>query len=194
MIHILLCKNSAPCFPTLMSLIFITGKDLSSAKATGLGDGLRYISQPDSTEFIDLYDNLDASTSLSSVSSSQESRLYSPISSLGTSPPAPAPYLLIVQTEIKDSDEAKDEFHRWYEEEHIPLLSKVNGFIRARRFRLQAVNGNEKPNTYLALYEIHSPDFVKEQAFLDATSTPWMMDVGNKWVTSKSKGIWALKT
>ncbi|KAH8831062.1 hypothetical protein DL96DRAFT_1552465 [Flagelloscypha sp. PMI_526] len=179
-----------------MSLIFITGKDLSSAKATGFGDGLRYISQPDSTEFIDLYDSLDASTSLSSVSSSHESRLYSHISSLGTSPPTPgSPYLLVVQTEIKDSDEGKDEFYKWYEEEHIPLLSKVNGFIRARRYKLEAVNGNEeKPNTYLALYEIQSPDFVKEQAFLDATSTPWMIDVGNKWVTSKSKGIWALKT
>ena len=32
-------------------------------------------------------------------------------------------------------DEHADEFNRWYDEEHVPMISKVPGVLRARRLR-----------------------------------------------------------
>lgn len=75
------------------------------------------------------------------------------------------------------------------------MLSKVPGFIRARRFKLESYGegGAPKPNTYLALYDIESVAFVQEPSFVEAISTPWMAEVGKKWVENKLVGVWGLQ-
>ncbi len=57
--------------------------------------------------------------------------------------------LLLFTTDIDPAMEP--EFHRWYEEEHIPERMGVPGFLTARRLR--AIEGGPK---FLALYDLES--------------------------------------
>ena len=54
------------------------------------------------------------------------------------------PGLLLFMTDINAAHET--EFHRWYEEEHIPERLAIPGFLTARRF--QTLEGSPK---YLAI-------------------------------------------
>ena len=74
--------------------------------------------------------------------------------------------LLIVMMDI--DPEVEEEFNRWYNEEHVPELMVIPGFLRARRFR--AVEG--KPR-YLAMFDLESPDVLKSEAYLKLPVTEW---------------------
>jgi hypothetical protein len=76
-----------------------------------------------------------------------------------------AKHLLIVET--NPSENADDEFNRWYDEVHIPELLEIDGFVDAKRFILaDAQMGRSRPDQrYLALYEIEAET---AQAALDA--------------------------
>ena len=62
--------------------------------------------------------------------------------------------ILVVQSKPRSPDELT-EFHRWYDEVHIPEILAVTGFRTARRF--QAVDGE----SYLAVYEVDDVDGAK---------------------------------
>jgi len=68
--------------------------------------------------------------------------------------------LLMVWTDIAAEYEA--EFNRWYEEEHLPLLLDVPGFLSAGRYA--AVKGGPK---HLAMYELEDHNVLKSAAYLD---------------------------
>ena len=77
--------------------------------------------------------------------------------------------LLLFMTDIDPAHE--DEFHHWYEEEHIPERMAAPGFITARRFR--AIEGAPK---YLAIYDLESPDVLQSAAYrhmIGAGKTQW---------------------
>lgn len=77
--------------------------------------------------------------------------------------------LLLFMTDIDPALE--DEFHRWYEEEHVPERMAIPGFITARRFR--ALEGGPK---YLALYDLDSPDVLQSAPYrhiVGAGKSPW---------------------
>ncbi len=59
--------------------------------------------------------------------------------------------LLLFTTDI--DPRLEPEFHRWYEDEHIPDRMVIPGFLSARRFR--ALEGGPK---FLALYDLETPD------------------------------------
>ncbi|HLZ72297.1 MAG TPA: hypothetical protein VKV26_20530 [Dehalococcoidia bacterium] len=61
-----------------------------------------------------------------------------------------------------------EEYNAWYDDEHIPLLLKVPGVLRARRFR--ALEGEPR---YLALYDLAAPEVRHSPAFSQAADTPW---------------------
>ena len=60
------------------------------------------------------------------------------------------------------------EFNRWYDTEHIPLLSAVPGVLRARRF----FDPEGKPR-YLALYELAEASVALSPPWNSALATPW---------------------
>ena len=60
------------------------------------------------------------------------------------------------------------EFNRWYDEEHVPLLERVPGMLRARRFL--AKSGEPK---YLALYDLANADLPGSEAWRASIETPW---------------------
>ena len=70
--------------------------------------------------------------------------------------------LLLFTTDIDPAME--EEFHRWYEEEHIPERMAVPGFLTARRFR--AIEGGPK---YLAVYDLESPEVLASEPYLRLT-------------------------
>ncbi|KAG6860263.1 hypothetical protein C0995_013507 [Termitomyces sp. Mi166 len=83
---------------------------------------------------------------------------------------------------LPNTPEQEEEIDRWYSHEHLPLLSKVPGFIRARRFKLLGDDeraGKADPSSpviafpHLTLYDWESASFVDEPAYKEAVSTPW---------------------
>jgi hypothetical protein len=68
--------------------------------------------------------------------------------------------LLMVWADIAAEHEA--EFNRWYDEEHIPQLLQVPGFLSAGRY--VALKGGPK---YLALYELEDHNVLRSAAYLD---------------------------
>ncbi|EJF61118.1 hypothetical protein DICSQDRAFT_86477 [Dichomitus squalens LYAD-421 SS1] len=96
-------------------------------------------------------------------------------------PRKPGPYLSIVQMDIPD--ELVDEFNKWYDEEHIPLFSKIPQWERSRRFVLQdagATGTDEslkpeggRPQRFLAIHEWSDPSATETEQFKAALATPW---------------------
>jgi len=64
--------------------------------------------------------------------------------------------------------EHETEFKRWYDTEHLPLLSAVPGMLRVRRFL--AAEG--KPR-YIALYDLADADLTRSAPWQAALATPW---------------------
>ncbi|KAI0692593.1 hypothetical protein C8T65DRAFT_586516 [Cerioporus squamosus] len=113
-----------------------------------------------------------------------ERRVYEPVAENDGAPVRgePGKYMTVVEVEMKKFAEA--EFNRWFDEEHIPLLARVPGWVRSRRFVLKEVLGGfgagvkeERPPKYLALHEWTSIDVFQSREFRHATSTPWRKQV-----------------
>ncbi|KAG9220576.1 hypothetical protein CCMSSC00406_0004032 [Pleurotus cornucopiae] len=112
--------------------------------------------------------------------------IYSLISASATSPKAtPGPFICIAMME--PSVEGEDEFNKWYEEEHISLLSKAPGWIRSRRFKLVReiqLPGKEDAGPklkYLALHELQNKAVMDTPEWIHA-GTPWRNKVVNELV------------
>jgi len=74
--------------------------------------------------------------------------------------------LLIVRTDV--APEMEEEFNRWYNEEHIPLLLRVPGVLWAKR----GVNIGERQK-YIAVYEHKSIEVQETPAYQNALKTDW---------------------
>jgi len=85
----------------------------------------------------------------------------------GDAAPDPAAQALFLACgDVPAENEA--EFNRWYDEEHLPLLSSIPGVLRARRF----LDPAGKPR-YVALYELADAGVAGSAPWNDALSTPW---------------------
>jgi hypothetical protein len=110
--------------------------------------------------------------------------VYTPFTTLQkpgvTSASFPAPFLLTTAIEPSNA-EIEEEQNKWYAEEHLPLLSKVPGFLRARRFKLvdhaelggkADKNSIKPPAKYLTLYDFDRDTFFDTQEMKDVASSP----------------------
>lgn len=68
--------------------------------------------------------------------------------------------ILYVESRPNSPAEAA-EYHKWYEETHIPEVVAVDGFVSARRFQSL---GDDDP--FVAIYEIEADDIEAVQARL----------------------------
>lgn len=59
----------------------------------------------------------------------------------------------------------EDEFHAWYQNEHLPQIIALPGGQGAQRYKLVAKLMGSDPNQYLAIYDIECDD---PMAFLGA--------------------------
>lgn len=90
--------------------------------------------------------------------------------------------MILVIVSISIPPEHESEFHRWYDEEHVPLLRKVPGWLRTRRFILEdsgaagALKGTEgfkPPPKFLAMHEYADDQGLSGPEWKAAVSTPW---------------------
>jgi hypothetical protein len=103
-------------------------------------------------------------------------RVYEQISEDGSPVdrnPDPAPVILAVAMSVPEGSE--DDLDAWYTEEHIPMLLKVPGWRRIRRFRLtRALDApGPGPGDFLSVHELAGPEVLEDPGFLAAISTPW---------------------
>ena len=67
-------------------------------------------------------------------------------------------------------DEAvEDDYHRWYDEEHLPGLASVPGVHLARRFRAE----NDAKHRYLATYHLESAEIPQTPEWRKVADTTW---------------------
>ena len=102
--------------------------------------------------------------------------------------PDPAPADPAVAMSVPEGSE--DDLDAWYTEEHIPMLLKVPGWRRIRRFRLtRALDapGPEGP-AFLSVHELAGPEVLEDPGFLAAISTPWR-DRGGLGVAAGAAGV-----
>jgi hypothetical protein len=66
---------------------------------------------------------------------------------------------------------AEADFNAWYDEEHLPALSRVPGTLAARRYRSAEAGGGS--HRYVALYHLESPVVTESAAWKAAVDTPW---------------------
>ncbi|MEE3141003.1 MAG: hypothetical protein VX307_00270 [Chloroflexota bacterium] len=83
-----------------------------------------------------------------------------------------ADYLYVVQMDIPAEKEA--DFNRIYDTQHVPNITTGPGVQGCTRFKLESADVDGVP-TYLALYEIDSPDVPQSAG----------------WVAESDKGDWA---
>ncbi|TFY79452.1 hypothetical protein EWM64_g4562 [Hericium alpestre] len=112
-------------------------------------------------------------------------------------PSKTAPEIVIVSIDVKP--EGEEDFNRWYDEEHIPLLAKAKGWIRSRRFVLKdsgslGTEASKKPaHKYLAVHEWVSVEGLPEsEEYKAALHTPWRTKVIENWVTGYERRAFKL--
>jgi len=97
-------------------------------------------------------------------------RVYEQISADGSPAGRPAPVILAVAMSVPEGSE--DDLAAWYAEEHIPMLLKVPGWRRIRRFRLTRALDAPGPG-FLSVSELAGPEVLEEPGYRSAVSTPW---------------------
>lgn len=86
---------------------------------------------------------------------------------------AAPPFLGTVEMESAD----EDDLNKWYEEEHLELLSKMPGYRRSLRYTIgppvpEALRKTE-PAKYLAIHEVDSLSAFDSKEAEKANTTPW---------------------
>ena len=61
----------------------------------------------------------------------------------------------VLLSELSPDMDWEDEFNEWYDNHQIPIRMEVPGFISAHRYR-----DPERPNAYLAIYEITGTEVI----------------------------------
>lgn len=99
--------------------------------------------------------------------------------------------LVAVSLTLKDGKDAK-ELDRWYNEEHIDLLSKVSGWQRTRRFVTSSILEGKEGIEYLALHEYAPKNGLGGEKFEAATSTSWTKEIMTNVVEEKKRRVYEL--
>ena len=76
------------------------------------------------------------------------------------------------------SDVAADEFHDWYDTEHVPERLRVPGFLNAERWI-----GSRNPTVSVALYDLDEVGVLHSPAYLAVggdNGTPWTTRVTSR--------------
>jgi hypothetical protein len=84
-------------------------------------------------------------------------------------PQAQAPFHYVVETDVAVGGE--DDFQAWYEQEHLPGLSKVPGCLRARR--LMRCDGPAGLPLHVACYDLVSAQVTESDPWLAVRHTDW---------------------
>lgn len=96
--------------------------------------------------------------------------------------------LLANTMKVKPGD-PEDDFNRWYAEEHIPMLSRVPGWRRSRRF-VTSVIDSAQPKEYLALHEFAAVNGLGGAEHNASVDTPWRTKVMDTAVLERTRRVY----
>ena len=126
----------------------------------------------DSPEYKALSANAsDRDRSVAAGLATLDRRVYEQISEDGSPVGRPAPVILAVAMSVPEGSE--DDLAAWYTDEHIPMLLKVPGWRRIRRFRLTRALDGPEPGSFLSVHELAGPEVLEDPGYRAAVSTPW---------------------
>jgi len=124
---------------------------------------------------------------------SRQSPEFTPIEDL-TDEEAEGFMLVAVQLTPRDTENGEDpeeQIRKWYEEEHIDMLSKVPGWLRSRLFKTSSLE-NDKPTRFLALHDYAKNKKIEGPELKAATSTPRTKEIWGKYATLTSRRVYSL--
>ena len=123
----------------------------------------------------------------------QQSPLFAPIEQL-TDAEAEGLVLVSVDVSLKPGAEGAEEaVTKWYEEEHLPMLSKIPGWLRSRVFRTPSViEGGSGEVKIVTLHEYTKENGLGGPEHKAAMSTPWRDDVFAKYIAHKGRRTYEL--
>ncbi|KAI0327386.1 hypothetical protein GY45DRAFT_1327613 [Cubamyces sp. BRFM 1775] len=113
-------------------------------------------------------------------------------------PLKPGTYASIVEIDVKPEDE--DGFNRWYDEEHIPMIAKVPGWVRSRRFVLSQSGAigtdaaKARPSKYLAIHEWESQPQEHSAEMKAAMTTEWSKKVMGSVLSLQRRSLRLMRT
>jgi pimeloyl-ACP methyl ester carboxylesterase len=116
---------------------------------------------------------------------------FKPLETVGIDPPGTVliARAMTLNREIKD---AEKDFNEWYEEEHTPLLSKVPGWRRTRRYKTCYLLDGKEETEFLALHEYEAQNGLGGPEFKAATSTQWREKVFSTLIKSQWRRTYKL--
>ena len=123
----------------------------------------------------------------------QQSPLFAPIEQL-TDAEADGLVLVSVDVSLKEGVESAEEaVTKWYKEEHLPMLSKIPGWLRSRIFRTPAaIEGGKGEFKIVTLHEYAKENGLGGAEHKASMSTPWRDDVFAKYVAHKGRRTYEL--
>ncbi|KAL2255997.1 hypothetical protein VTK26DRAFT_2374 [Humicola hyalothermophila] len=124
----------------------------------------------------------------------QQSPLFAPIEQL-TDAEAEGLVLVSVQVSLKPGvDGAEEAVTKWYKEEHLPMLSKIPGWLRSRVLRTpSAIEGAAGGDVKIVtLHEYAKENGLEGPEHKAAMSTPWRDDVFSKYIAHKARRTYEL--
>jgi pimeloyl-ACP methyl ester carboxylesterase len=92
---------------------------------------------------------------------------------------------------LNPGEENEKEVAKWYAEEHVPMLSKVPGWLRTRRFKTSSIDPKAKFE-FLALHEYKPQNGLGGPEFVAATTTKWNKEIMTNVVKEKSRRVYDL--
>ena len=85
--------------------------------------------------------------------------------------------LLVVSSPIEGRD---DDYNRWYSEQHLRDVVKLDGFTGAERFRIVSEQGTASlPGKYVAIYEMETDDPMQAYAGLGIAADKGEMPISD---------------
>lgn len=123
--------------------------------------------------------------------SEHKSPLFAPIEHLSDDE-AHGLVLVAVEFTLTDVEGAEDKLAQWYEEEHTPMLAKVPGWLRTRRFQTATALDPHAPRKFLALHEFARDNALGGPEFQAATNTKWRTEIFANVVANKHRRTYSL--
>lgn len=122
---------------------------------------------------------------------SLDRKIYSLYSTRGESR-GPAPVTASMSMRVSEAD--LEDFDKWYEEEHIDMITKVPGWLRTRRFRMVIGGLQGMPPAgqveCLAVHDFSSKAGLASPEMKAASDTPWRNKVVSK-IHSRELRVWS---
>ncbi|KAI8938886.1 hypothetical protein NX059_004744 [Plenodomus lindquistii] len=103
--------------------------------------------------------------------------------------------MIAVSFSLQDGKDKEEELKKWYDEEHVPLLQKVPGWRRTRRFEtsyLDLESGHRKEKEFLALHEYAPENGLGGPEFQAAISTEWCDKIYKDVVKDRKRRVYDL--